>query len=118
MAVRPALDVGHEPEAAPEQQVLALRDLPLADVVRRLATALRVALRDEDFGRVLSAGLLLIITGTFAYSLGGDWSIVDGLIRSAEIMGACVVGAFGRANRATGVCVDPARSYRTKQCRA
>jgi hypothetical protein len=36
-------------------------------------------LRDEDLGRVPSAGLLLIITGTLAYSLGGDWSIVDGL---------------------------------------
>jgi hypothetical protein len=43
------------------------------------AAALRVALRDEDFGRVLSAGLLLILTGTLAYSLGADWSIVDGL---------------------------------------
>ena len=39
-------------------------------MLRRLATALRVALRDEDFGRVLSAGLLLIITGTLAYSFG------------------------------------------------
>lgn len=48
-------------------------------MLRRLAGALRVALRDEDFGRVLSAGLLLIITGTLAYSLGADWSIVDGL---------------------------------------
>ena len=36
-------------------------------------------MRDEDFGRVLSAGLLLIITGTLAYSLGAGWSIVDGL---------------------------------------
>ena len=48
-------------------------------MLRRLAAALRVALRDEDFGRVLSAGLLLIITGTLAYSLGAGWSIVDGL---------------------------------------
>jgi hypothetical protein len=48
-------------------------------MLRRLAAALRVALRDEDFGRVLSAGLLLIITGTLAYSLGADWSIVDAL---------------------------------------
>jgi hypothetical protein len=48
-------------------------------MLRRLAAALRVALRDEDFGRVLSAALLLIITGTLAYSLGGGWSVVDGL---------------------------------------
>jgi len=48
-------------------------------MLRRLAAALRVALRDEDFGRVLSAGLLLIITGTLAYSLGAGWSVVDAL---------------------------------------
>ena len=48
-------------------------------MLRRLAAALRVALRDEDFGRVLSAGLLLIITGTIAYSFGAGWSVVDGL---------------------------------------
>jgi hypothetical protein len=48
-------------------------------MMARLAAALRVALREEDFGRVLSAGLFLIITGTLAYSLGAGWSIVDGL---------------------------------------
>ena len=48
-------------------------------MMRRLAAALRVALRDEDFGRVLTAGLALIVVGTLAYSIGGDWSVVDGL---------------------------------------
>jgi hypothetical protein len=48
-------------------------------MLRRLAAALRVALRTEDFARVLSAGLTLIIIGTLAYSIGGGWSIVDGL---------------------------------------
>ena len=48
-------------------------------MLQRLAAALRVALRDQDFARVLSAGLLLIIIGTLAYSLGEGWSIVDGL---------------------------------------
>jgi hypothetical protein len=48
-------------------------------MLRRLAAALRVALREEDFGRVLSAGLALVIIGTLAYSLGNDWSLVDGL---------------------------------------
>jgi hypothetical protein len=46
---------------------------------RRLAAALRVALRDEDFGRILSAAAALIVVGTIAYSLGGGWSVVDGL---------------------------------------
>jgi hypothetical protein len=36
-------------------------------------------LREEDFARVLSAGVLLIIVGTLAYSFGNDWSLVDGL---------------------------------------
>jgi energy-converting hydrogenase Eha subunit G len=48
-------------------------------MMRRLLVALRVALRDEDFGRVLSAGVALIIIGTLAYTLGNDWSVVDGL---------------------------------------
>jgi hypothetical protein len=48
-------------------------------MMRRLAAALRVALRDEDFGRVLSAGLLLIIIGTITYSLSSGWRVVDGL---------------------------------------
>jgi hypothetical protein len=47
-------------------------------MLRRLTTALRVALRDEDFGRVLSAGGLLIVVGTLAYTLGEGWSVVDG----------------------------------------
>jgi hypothetical protein len=47
-------------------------------MVRRLASALRVALRDEDFGRVLSAGIALIVIGTLAYTVGNGWSIVDG----------------------------------------
>ena len=41
--------------------------------------ALRVALREEDFARILGAGLALIIIGTLAYSLGAGWSVVDGL---------------------------------------
>ena len=48
-------------------------------MVRRLLQALQVALRDEDFGRVLSAGLVLIVIGTLTYSLGAGWSLVDGL---------------------------------------
>jgi hypothetical protein len=48
-------------------------------MLRRLAGALRVALREEDFARILGAGLALIIIGTLAYSLGAGWSVVDGL---------------------------------------
>jgi uncharacterized membrane protein YkgB len=48
-------------------------------MLRRLVGALRIASREEDFARILGAGLALIIIGTLAYSLGSDWSIVDGL---------------------------------------
>jgi hypothetical protein len=48
-------------------------------MMRRLARALRVALRDEDFGRVLAAGFVLIVIGTLAYSLGAGWNLVDSL---------------------------------------
>ncbi len=48
-------------------------------MMRRLAQALRVALRDEDFGRVLAAGFVLIVIGTLAYSLGAGWNLVDSL---------------------------------------
>lgn len=45
-------------------------------MVRRLVGALRVALREEDFARILTAGLTLIVVGTLAYSLGSGWSVV------------------------------------------
>jgi hypothetical protein len=37
-------------------------------MLRRLAAALRVALREEDFARILSAGLLLIVIGTLTFT--------------------------------------------------
>ena len=48
-------------------------------MLRRLVGALRVALREEDFARILTAGLTLIVVGALAYSLGSGWSVVDGL---------------------------------------
>jgi uncharacterized membrane protein YkgB len=45
---------------------------------QRLVYALRYALREEDFARILSAAVVLIIVGTLAYTFGGDWSVVDG----------------------------------------
>jgi hypothetical protein len=47
-------------------------------MLRRLAAALRVALREEDFERVLSAGLFLIVVGTITFTLSTGWSVVDG----------------------------------------
>jgi hypothetical protein len=47
-------------------------------MVRRLLGALRIALRNEDFARILSAGLALRVIGTITLSLGNGWSLVDG----------------------------------------
>jgi len=43
-------------------------------------------MREEDFERVLSAGALLIIVGTLAYSIGGGWSVIDGLYVAAATL--------------------------------
>ena len=47
-------------------------------MLRRLATALRYALREEDSARILGAALALIHIGTITFTLGADWSVVDG----------------------------------------
>jgi Ion channel len=46
---------------------------------RRLVRAMRCALREEDFGPVLGAGVFLIVVGTITYSLGNSWNVVDSL---------------------------------------
>lgn len=53
-----------------------LSGLPL---LRRRAGALRRAMREEGFGRVLAAAGPPIAIGTVSYSLGEDWSVVDAL---------------------------------------
>jgi hypothetical protein len=47
-------------------------------MVRRFAQALRVALRDENFARILSAGIALVIVGTLTHTFGSGWSLADG----------------------------------------
>jgi hypothetical protein len=47
-------------------------------MLRRFLGALRVALRDQEFGRILVAAFTLVFVGTIAYILGEDWSVVDG----------------------------------------
>jgi uncharacterized membrane protein YwaF len=42
----------------------------------RVTRALRYAFREEDFGRVLGAGAVLVFLGTLAY-VGHRWSVVD-----------------------------------------
>ncbi len=44
---------------------------------RRVAHALRYAVREEDFVTVFGAGVTLVLTGTVSYALGEGWNIVD-----------------------------------------
>ena len=48
-------------------------------MLRRLIATLRYAVREEDFARVLSAAVLLIVLGTIAYAVGEDWNPIDAL---------------------------------------
>jgi hypothetical protein len=47
-------------------------------MLKRFLGALGVALRDQEFGRILVAAVALVIVGTLAYTFGEDWSVVDG----------------------------------------
>jgi hypothetical protein len=44
---------------------------------RRVAHALRYAVREEDFVTVFGAGVTLVLIGTVSYALGVGWNVVD-----------------------------------------
>jgi hypothetical protein len=48
-------------------------------MLRRVARALRLAAREDDFIAVLSAGVLLVVIGSTTYALAEDWNVVDAL---------------------------------------
>jgi hypothetical protein len=52
---------------------------------RRLIRALRHAWLEEDFAPILGAAIALIVVGTTAYTLGQDWSLVDGFYAVATL---------------------------------
>lgn len=43
-------------------------------MLHRVLQAVRLAIRDEGFLPVASAGVLLVFVGTLSYSLGEDWA--------------------------------------------
>jgi hypothetical protein len=45
---------------------------------RRLARAVRIAAKEDDFAPVFGAALLLVLAGTLTYTLANDWSLADG----------------------------------------
>ena len=47
-------------------------------MLRRMLTAIKYAVKEENFVVVAGASIVLILVGTVAYSLGEGWSVVDG----------------------------------------
>ncbi len=47
-------------------------------IFRRFVRVFKHAWHEEDFAHIASAALALVIIGTLTYTLGGDWSVVDG----------------------------------------
>ena len=45
---------------------------------RQMFGAIKYAAREEGFVAILGASILLVITGTVAYSLAEGWNVVDG----------------------------------------
>ena len=45
---------------------------------RRLARAVRIAAKEDDFAPVFGAAILLVLVGTLTYTLGNDWRLADG----------------------------------------
>jgi hypothetical protein len=46
-------------------------------MLRRVARALRLAAREEQFLPVLGAGVLLVVIGSVTYTLAMNWNVVD-----------------------------------------
>ena len=61
-------------------------------IIRRFLQALLVALREEDFERVLSAAVALIAVGTMVYTFGSGWSPVDGFYFAVATLTPSTIG--------------------------
>jgi Na+/H+ antiporter NhaD/arsenite permease-like protein len=48
-------------------------------MLRRVARAVRYAIREEDFIPVVIAGAALVLIGTGTYALGQGWNVIDAL---------------------------------------
>jgi hypothetical protein len=48
-------------------------------MLRRVANAVRYAVREENFTPVFGAGVTLVFIGTLSYAVGEGWNVVDAL---------------------------------------
>ena len=47
-------------------------------MLRRMLGAVKYATKEENFGAVVGAAIVLVLVGTVTYTLGEGWSLVDG----------------------------------------
>ena len=52
--------------------------LPVVAMLKRMLEAIKHAAKDEGFGAVVGAAIVLILVGTVTYSLGENWSVTNG----------------------------------------
>ena len=55
-------------------------------MLRRVLPALRYATREEEFGPIAGAAVLLIVVGTLTYTLSQDWEMVDSFYVSVSTL--------------------------------
>ena len=55
-------------------------------MLRRVLPALRYAMREEEFGPIAGAAVLLILIGTLTYTLSQDWEVVDSFYFSVSTL--------------------------------
>lgn len=52
--------------------------LSVLSMFRRMLGAIKYAAKEEHFGAVVGAAIVLILVGTVTYSLGENWSVTNG----------------------------------------
>ena len=55
-------------------------------MLRRVLPALRYAMREEEFGPIAGAAVLLVVIGTLTYTLSQDWEVVDSFYFSVSTL--------------------------------
>jgi hypothetical protein len=55
-------------------------------MLRRVLPALRYATREEEFGPIFGAAVLLVVIGTLTYTVSQDWAVVDSFYFSVSTL--------------------------------
>ena len=55
-------------------------------MLRRVLPALRYATREEEFGPIFGAAVLLVVIGSLTYTVSQDWNVVDSFYFSVSTL--------------------------------